>query len=102
MSVGIDTPSLYLAVDELLSDPDVRGANSLVRFRTKKEGALIRFRLAADDDADQTKCRTNDCSDLWSVGRYVIWTERDGKRTSHDHIVAIIAESETVYLDEFQ
>ena len=65
-----------------------------VKFITKNSGARIRYRLGAlkDGNAKQSNNLTTTIENI-GIGTYVMWCEREGKRTSKNRVLEIYGNS---------
>jgi hypothetical protein len=65
-----------------------------VIFITKNSGARIRYRLGAlkDENANKSNNLTTTTENI-GIGTYIMWSERDGKRTSKKHVYEIYGNS---------
>lgn len=72
---------------------------SQVTFKTNKSGAFIKYKLAGRDEIYIARNPT-DSTDRLPVGIYVIWTERDQKRTSSKERYDIYRENEEITIPE--
>jgi hypothetical protein len=87
-----------LSLNPIFSDSQGQ-LTSRVTFKTEKQGAFVRYRLAGRDETNTGRNPTDSTEEL-PVGIYVFWTERNEKPTSTKRRYDIYREKEVITIPE--